>query len=213
MDVTVVFAVERDLANKGKLYHKIQIIQWEPVKPSTTPDVDVRLLTKIGTLPSLQTHLLSIRCKVALNKAGSQDISNYAKDRRRVWLFGEPDLRKNVIAVKAAYRDHYFENLRLNLAPSSHFGLVAQVLIKPHRDHRYSIGPTWSITTKSCLFEIWPRETSLKDCKQGTGELHQLQAGDISSFHSKCPHAVWEMEPERVSVTFWEARPEWVNLI
>jgi len=171
------------------------------------------LLTKIGKLSALQTRFLDIRCRVALARSGSEDISTYAKGRKRVWLFGEPDLRRNVVAVKPAYSDHYFSNFREQIAPSSHFCLVAQGLIKPHRDHRYSLGPTWSVTTKSCVFEIWSRETSLKDCLRGTGELHHLEAGEISSFHSKCPHSIWEMQPGRISVTFWEARPEWVNLL
>lgn len=173
----------------------------------------VMLLEKIGQLSERETRLLSIRCRVAMYKSGSLDISTYAKGRNRAWLFGEPDLRQKAVAVSPAYSDGYFEKLRTQIAPSSHFGLVACGLIKPHRDHRYSLGPTWSVTTKGCLFEIWPRETDLRDCLRGTGELHHLEAGTISEFWAKCPHCLWEMEPGRVSVTFWEARPEWVKLM
>lgn len=175
------------------------------------------LLTRMDRLSETETQVLQNFCILALAGGGKLDISNYAKGRSRVWLFGEPDLRRNVVAVSPGYNANrkvveYFRQLQQQIAPQSHFCLVAKGLISPHRDHRYSLGSTWSITTKPAIFEIWPRQTELAQCKRGTGELYELAAGEVTSFWSKCPHAVWWMAQQRISVTFWEARKEWVEL-
>ncbi len=171
------------------------------------------LLKRVGRLSQVEHHTLQNNCWLALGAAGEEDISSYAPGRQRAWLFGEPDLRKDIVAVKPAFESEYFRELLHAIAPTASVGLVALGIIKPHRDHRYSSGKTWGITTKRCVFEIWPRETDLRDCKRGTGELHELEAGDISFFDSKHPHCVWEHELNRFSVTFWEIRPEWKQLM
>lgn len=174
------------------------------------------LLTLLGKLSETETQTLQNYCCLALSDVGGKDISSYAPGRQRAWLFGEPDLRKDVIDLKVRISHYtgYFRKLSDRITDGKgHVGLVANGLIKPHRDHRYAAGPAWSITTKRCIFEIWERNTDLRDCKRGTGELHELQPGEITSFWSKNPHCVWEMEPNRFSVTFWTVRNEWLDLM
>lgn len=134
----------------------------------------------------------------------SEDHSNYAKGRHRLWLFHEVDFRDG--RLSKAYIDKNIWEISQKVYPGSNIGLltyggslvngkVSDGRIGLHRDHTYASLKAVSINLGECVFTHG--EPVQKD--------YCLLDGDVTEFNCKALHSVKEIKSdERFSIIFWQ---------
>lgn len=136
----------------------------------------------------------------------TEDVSSYAKGRKRVWLNHEWDLlHRN---FKPALRDEdLWNDLKLTI-PEAELGLASygSVGIKLHRDDSYADWKAYGINLGKCtwLYErSYPGYCWTKERLKAQVEEYKLEGGEIFSFNCKNRHAAVDCSPDRWSINLW----------
>ena len=135
-----------------------------------------------------------------------KDVSRYAPNRRRLWLFHEPNLSHNK-SIKSACFDDRLWQLSQRVYPGCHTALISyngsgsDGRITPHRDDTYSRDRAVGINLGEATFAYHCDRKGLDSA--GMTE-YSLGDGDIYSFHCKHLHAVTAASDGRFSITFWQ---------
>jgi hypothetical protein len=131
------------------------------------------------------------------------DHSNYARGRKRIWLFHEVNLKTS--EVTAGYFNERLWNLAqrfgcdIGLMSYGGKSLDSTGLISYHRDHSYAMSPAFTINLGQAIFGY--------DLNRQGGDKRdfQLNDGDIIQFDCKHPHSLVEIQSEiRFGINFWK---------
>lgn len=139
-----------------------------------------------------------------------KDVSRYAPNRRRLWLFHEPNLSQ-IKSIKPAHFDERLWQLSQRVYPGCDTALVSyngsgsDGRIQPHRDDTYSRDRAVSINLGAAIF-------AYHDDRKGTDPNgmtnYQLTDGGIYEFHCKHLHAVTAASDNRFSIVFWQLKSD-----
>lgn len=140
-----------------------------------------------------------------------QDVSNYAKGRRRAWLNYEPTLVRDY-TINPAHKDERIWNYFQNLLPGHiDCGLISRgpVGISMHRDASYAaykaygvnLGETVTFGYRECYNDYrWTRNSN----NDAPVTEIILQPGDVYEFCCKNPHGIQsEITENRWAINFW----------
>lgn len=158
----------------------------------------IKLINKVDskTLEQLRSFCQSLKPKMEL------DVSNYAKGRRRLWLFHESNLRNTELT--RAFFDKRLWDFCQRVYPGCNIGLLSYGgedstgLIDWHRDHSYSQPIARTINLGEAIFGY--------DLNRQGGDRKEfkLNDGEIIEFNCKHPHALLKIvSNERFSINLW----------
>lgn len=139
-----------------------------------------------------------------------RDVSRYAPNRKRLWLFHEPSLGSNKY-IKSAHFDERLWKLAQRVYPGCHTALISyngsgsDGRITPHRDDTYSQDKAVGINIGLATFTYHKDRKGLNPTEM---TKYYLDDGDIYSFHCKHLHAVTAASENRFSITFWKFKDD-----
>lgn len=165
----------------------------------------------IGRLNSESQKILVKRATLLIEKM-EKDVSRYAPERHRMWLFHEANLQSPP-KVKEAYFDDFWWKIAQKIYPGSQIALLtfggksnevnSDGRIDWHRDHTYAEELAYGINfgAKAEFGYDYNRQA-------GDRRTITLQPGDIYKFNCKHTHAILSHEDRRFSIIFWKIRKD-----
>jgi len=142
-----------------------------------------------------------------------EDVSNYAKGRKRLWLEAEPTLTRNFSLTSAHHDSRTWNWILKHVWPGADLGLVSRgpVGITMHRDATYAGWEAYGINLGEPV--VFGYRECYGDYRYGpqddTAAITeiQLQPGDVFRFNCKNPHGVLSPITEnRWSVNLWSMK-------
>jgi hypothetical protein len=138
------------------------------------------------------------------------DVSTYAKGRRRLWLEAEPTLVRNFTLTEAIQDERTWTWLLKNVWPGADLGLLSRgpVGIKMHRDATYAgweayglnLGETVTFGYQECYGSF--KYGNQDDSAPITEVI--LEPGDVFRFNPKNPHGILsEITDARWAINLW----------
>ncbi len=166
----------------------------------------IKSISKVDskTLEQLRSFCQSLKPKMEL------DVSNYAKGRRRLWLFHESNLRNTELT--RGFFDKRLWDFCQRVYPSCNIGLLtyggegSTGLIDWHRDHSYAQPIARTINLGEAIFGYdLKREGGIKTDANRDRQNFKLEDGEIIEFDCKHPHALLKiLSNERFSINLWK---------
>ena len=158
----------------------------------------IKSISKVDsrTLEELRSFCQSLKPKMEL------DVSNYAKGRRRLWLFHESNLRNTELT--RGFFDKRLWDFCQRAYPGCNIGLLtyggegSTGTIDWHRDHSYAQPIARTINLGEAIFGY--------DLKRESGDRKEfkLSDGEIIEFNCKHTHALLKIvSNERFSINLW----------
>ena len=131
------------------------------------------------------------------------DHSNYGKNRKRIWLFHEVNLKTSEISK--GYFNQRLWNLAqrfgCNIGLMSYGGksLDSDGLIGWHRDHAYAMPTAYTINLGEATFGYDLERNG------GNRQTFTLRDGEVWTFNSKHLHSLIEIHSEiRIGINLWK---------
>ena len=160
------------------------------------------MIQKIGKISSANLEELRELC-FSIMPLMQEDHSNYAKGRKRIWLFHEVNLKTSQI-TEGDFNErlwHLAQRFGCNIGLMSYGGksLDSNGLIGFHRDHSYAIEQAITINLGSSTFGY--------DLQRNGGDrrLFELNDGEVIQFNCKHLHSLVEIQSEiRFGINFWK---------
>jgi hypothetical protein len=161
----------------------------------------IKLINKVDSksLEELRSFCQSIKPYM------TSDNSNYAKGRKRLWLFHECNLRNTELIRGFGIFDNRLRNFCQRVFPGCNIGLISYGgegstgTIDWHRDHTYSQPIARTINLGESTFGY--------DLNREGGDRRELKLrdGEIIEFNCKHPHALLSIDSkERFGINLWK---------
>lgn len=166
----------------------------------------IKLINKVDskTLEELRSFCQSLKPRMEL------DHSNYAKGRRRLWLFHECNLRNTELT--RGFFDKRLWDFCQRVFPGCNIGLISYGgegstgTIDWHRDHSYSqpIARTINLGESTFGYDL-KRDGGIKTDTNQDRKQFKLRDGEIIEFNCKHPHALLSIDSkERFGINLWK---------
>jgi hypothetical protein len=168
----------------------------------------IKLINKVDSksLEELRSFCQSIKHHMTL------DNSNYAKGRKRLWLFHECNLRNTDLIRGFGFFDKRLWNFCQRAYPGCNIGLLtyggegSTGLIDWHRDHTYAQPIARTVNLGEAIFGYdLKRDGGIKTDTISDRKEFKLNDGEIIEFNCKHPHALLKIvSKERFSINLWK---------
>ena len=143
-------------------------------------------------------------CIDTLIPLAKPDVSNYAPNRKRLWLFHETNLRNTELSL--GFFDQRLYNFCQRLYPGCNIALFSfgskqnkDGLISKHRDHTFAqpIARTLNLGQATFAYDL--------ERQAGNQKLFKLNNAELIEFNCKHLHALTEIHSElRLAINMWQ---------
>lgn len=149
----------------------------------------------------------------------NRDVSKYAPNRYRLWLFNEPYLG-NPPRMLPAYYDSYLDNVVQWLYPDCNTALISyhghnlnfnsNASISHHRDAAFAMSNARLLNL--CNTACFSYNHSRSDNNSNNCTIYRFNPGDLIEFNCKHLHACIQAQPGRIVLVMWQLKPNYCSL-